>query len=135
VGKAGFNIHEDEIEVGMGIHGEPGIRVEKLKNADDITDDMMNTLLADMPLGEGDEVAVLVNGLGATPLDELYIIFNRIADILNGKKIGIFSTWVGEYVTSMEMAGASVSLCKVDEELKRLLGAHTNTPFFKQFTI
>jgi len=135
VGKAGFAIGSDEIEVGMGIHGESGIRVEKLRNVDSIVDDMMSMLLADMPVGERDEVALLVNGLGSTPLDELYIMINRIASILEEKKVKLFHTWSGEYATSMEMAGASISLCKVDSELKRLLGAQANTPFYKQFKI
>lgn len=135
VGKAGFSIGEDEIEVGMGIHGETGIKVEKMKASDAIVDDMMDMLLAEMPLAEGEEVAVLVNGLGGTPLDELYIMLNRITDTLEANKTPIFHVWAGEYATSMEMAGASISLCKVDAELKRLLGAQADTPFFKQFPI
>lgn len=133
VGKAGFAIADDEMEVGMGIHGETGIRVEKLKEADEIVDGMMEMLVQDLPYQEGDEVAVLVNGLGATPLDELYIMMNRIGQVLDGQGISLFHTYVGEFATSMEMAGASISLCRVDEELKEYLRAEANTPFFKQF--
>lgn len=132
VGEAGFSIGEDEMEVGMGIHGETGIRVEKLKTADEMVDDMMGMLLKDLPYTEGDEVAVLLNGLGATPLDELYIMMNRVGQILKEKGIGLFHTYAGEFATSMEMAGASISLCKVDDELKRYLSASADTPFFKQ---
>lgn len=132
VGEAGFSIEDDEMEVGMGIHGETGIRVEKLKEADAIVDDMMDMLLKDLPYEQGDEVAVLLNGLGATPLDELYIMMNRIGQILDEKGIALYHTYAGEYATSMEMAGASISLCKVDEELKGYLAASADTPFFKQ---
>lgn len=133
VGKASFSIKADEMEMGMGIHGEPGISVEKMKTADKIVDDMMNALLKDLPLKCGDETAILVNGLGATPLDELYIMLNHIEEILKLRDIGIYKVYVGEYATSMEMAGASISLCKVDDELKLYLSEEADTPFFKQF--
>lgn len=133
VGEAGFSIEADEMEVGMGIHGETGIRVEKLKEADAIVDDMMEMLLKDLPFEKGDEIAVLLNGLGATPLDELYIMMNRIGQILDEKEISLFHVYAGEFATSMEMAGASISLCKVDEELKKYLGAKADTPFYKQY--
>jgi len=134
VGKAGFNIADDEIEMGMGIHGETGIRVEKLKPVDEIVAEMMEAIIADLPYSGGDEVAVLMNGLGATPLDELYIIMNHVHDILGKKGIGIFHSYAGEFATSMEMAGASITLCKVDDELKEYIGAAADTPFFKQFS-
>ncbi len=133
VGEPGFTIKDDEMEVGMGIHGEAGIRVEKMKEADAITDDMMAMLIKDLPYQKGDEVAVLLNGLGSTPLDELYIIMNRVGQVLDDQGIKLFHAYVGEYATSMEMAGASISLCKVDDELKQYLAAPANTPFFKQF--
>lgn len=134
VGKAGFNIADDEIEIGMGIHGETGIRVEKLKPVDEIVEEMMEAIIADLPYTDGDEVTVLVNGLGATPLDELYIIMNHVHDMLGEKGIGIFHSYAGEFATSMEMAGASITLCKVDDELKEYIGAAADTPFFKQFS-
>ncbi len=133
VGKPGFQVAEDEIEIGMGIHGEPGIRIEKMKSSDEIVKDMMGALLADLSCVENDEVAVLVNGLGSTPLDELYIMMGRVAAILAGKGIRLYRSYVGEYATSMEMSGASVSLFKLNADLKPYLDAEADTPFFKQF--
>jgi len=132
VGKPGFNIAPDEMELGMGIHGEPGIKVAKLQPADQITDSMLEAIISDLPYQAGDEVAVLVNGLGATPLEELYVIFNRVAQSLAEHGIRIHRSYVGEFATSMEMAGASISLLRLDEELKGLLDEPANTPFFKQ---
>lgn len=135
VGKPGFSIADDEMEIGMGIHGETGIRRGKLLPADEIVDEMLSKILDDMPYQPGDEVAVLINGLGATPLEEQYIVFRRVQQILQAKQIAIFHTYVGEYATAMEMAGFSISLLKVDDELKRLLKATADTPFFKQFQL
>ena len=135
VGKPGFEIGEDEMEIGMGIHGEPGIRRGKLMPADAIVDEMLAPILADLPYVEGDEVAVLINGLGATPLEEQYVMFRRVKQILDEKGIQVFHTYVGEYATSMEMAGASISLLRLDDELKGYLSAPANTPFFKQFQL
>ncbi len=133
VGHPSFEIGDDELEIGMGIHGEPGIRRGKLIPADEIVDEMLHQILDDLPYQSGDEVAVLVNGLGATPLEEQYVMFRRINQILGEKGIKVFHTYVGEYATSMEMAGASISLLKMDAELKELLAAPADTPFFKQF--
>lgn len=135
VGKAGFSIGDDEMEIGMGIHGETGIRRGKLLPADQIVDEILPPILADLPYQRGDEVAVLVNGLGATPLEEQYVVFRRVQQILQAAGINIFHTYVGEYATAMEMAGLSISLLKLDDELKRLLKAPANTPFFKQFQL
>lgn len=135
VGKAGFSIGDDEMEIGMGIHGETGIRRGKLLPADQIVDEILPQILADLPYQRGDEVAVLVNGLGATPLEEQYVVFRRVQQILQAAGINIFHTYVGEYATAMEMAGLSISLLKLDDELKRLLKAPANTPFFKQFQL
>ena len=132
VGKPGFSIAEDEMELGMGIHGEPGIKVAKMESADQITDSMLEVIVGDLPYKAGDEVAVLVNGLGATPLEELYVIFNRVAKNMAERGIHIHRSYVGEFATSMEMAGASISLFKLDEELTVLLDEPANTPFFKQ---
>lgn len=132
VGHPGFLIGEDEMEIGMGIHGEPGIRRGKIETADEITEEMMEKILADIPYEPGDEAAVLVNGLGATPLDEQYIVTRKIHQILEEKGIKVYRYYVGEYVTSIEMAGLSVSLLKLDEELKGYLDAYADTPFFKQ---
>ena len=132
VGKPGFHIGDNEMEIGMGIHGEPGIRRGKLKNADAIVDEMVASILKDLPYQKGDEVAVLVNGLGATPLEELYVMFRRVKQILDESGISIHRSYVGEFATSMEMAGASISLLRLDEELKALVDAPADTPFFKQ---
>ena len=133
VGHPSFEIGEDEMEIGMGIHGEPGIRRGKLQSADEIVDEMLAPVLSDLPYQSGDEVAVLINGLGATPLEELYVMFRRVNETLTQRGMKVFHAYVGEFATSMEMAGASISLLKVDDELKNYLGAAANTPFFKQF--
>jgi dihydroxyacetone kinase-like protein len=135
VGHPSFEIGDDEMEIGMGIHGEPGIRRGKLKTADEMTDEMLEPILSDIPYKAGDEVAVLINGLGATPLEEQYVMFRRVKQILDGKGISIWHTYVGEFATSMEMAGASISLLRLDDELKGWLAAPVDTPFFKQFQL
>lgn len=132
VGHAGFSIKEDEMEIGMGIHGETGIRRGNMETADQITEEMMDSILNDLPYESGDEVAVLVNGLGATPLDEQYIVTRKIDAILKAKNIRVHRYYVGEYATSLEMAGLSISLLKLDDELKELIDYPANTPFFKQ---
>lgn len=132
VGKPGFSIGEDEMEIGMGIHGETGIRRAKLEPADAIVDEMLEKVVADIPYVSGDEVAVLVNGLGATSLDEQYIVTRRIDAFLKEKGISVHRYYVGEYATSLEMAGFSISLLKLDDELKELLDAPAQTPFFVQ---
>ena len=129
-GKPGFEIGEDEMEVGIGIHGEPGTHKEKLTPVNDIVDHMLSKILADIDYA-GSEVAVMINGSGATPLMELYIINNRVADVLAEKGIKIYKTMVGNYMTSLEMAGFSISLLRLDEELKELLDAPADTPALK----
>jgi dihydroxyacetone kinase-like protein len=120
------------MEIGMGIHGEPGIRRGPLKAVDAIVEEMMAPVLGDLPFGGGSEVAVLINGLGATPKEELYLIYRKVGLILKEKKIPVFHVYVGEFATSLEMAGASISLLKLDDELKRLLSRPARTPFFEQ---
>ena len=132
VGKPNFEIEEDKMEIGMGIHGEPGINRGKLNTADEITETIMKAILNDGPYAAGDEVSVLVNGLGATPQEELYIVFRKVADILKDKAIKIYRSYVGEYATSMEMAGMSITVMKLDDQLKRLLDAPAYSPFFAQ---
>ena len=107
----------------------------KLRPADEIVDEMLTPILSDLPFQAGDEVAVLINGLGATPLEEQYVMFRRVKQTLDEKGIRVFRTYVGEYATSMEMAGASISLIRLDDELKGYLSAPANTPFFKQFQL
>lgn len=132
VGKPGFEIGEDEMEIGMGIHGETGIRRGKLEPADQIVTEMLDKIVADIPYVSGDEVAVLVNGLGSTPLDEQYIVTRKIDQYLKEKGIKVHRYYVGEYATAIEMAGFSISLLKMDDELKKYLEAPARTPFFTQ---
>ncbi|RJE89562.1 dihydroxyacetone kinase subunit DhaK [Paracoccus onubensis] len=116
-----FELGHDEMEIGLGVHGEPGIRRGKVESADRITDVLMEHILGDLKLPEGQQVAVLVNGLGSTSPMELYIVFRRVKEILDRRGIGICRSFVGEYVTSMEMAGASVTVFRLDDELRTLL--------------
>ncbi len=132
VGKANFSLGENEMAMGMGIHGEPGIWNGPIKTSKEIAEESLKTLLDDMPVAAGEEVAVLINGLGATSIEELYILSNDVSSILKEKGISIYRTYVGEYATSMEMAGASISLCKVDSELKDWIDYPVNTPFYCQ---
>jgi phosphoenolpyruvate---glycerone phosphotransferase subunit DhaK len=132
VGKPSFTLGENEMEIGMGIHGEPGIHRGPLETADEIAVRMTSRLLEDLPYKKGDEVAVLLNGLGATPKEELYILGRKLHHILQENGISVFHTYVGEFATSMEMAGASISLLRLDGELKRLLAAPADSPFFTQ---
>lgn len=131
-GKANFELPDGKMEIGMGIHGEPGIKLEDLKSADEIVDTMLDPILQDLPYKSGDEVSVLVNGLGATPREELYIVYRRVSQILKDKGIKVFNVYVGEYATSMDMAGMSISLLKLDEELKTYLKMPFDTPFMTQ---
>jgi dihydroxyacetone kinase-like protein len=130
-GKPGFELADDEMEVGIGIHGEPGTHREKLMSANDITDHLLGKILADIDYS-GSEVAVMVNGSGSTPLMELYIINNRVADVLAEKGIKVVQTFVGEYMTSIDMAGFSISVLKLDDQLKELLAAKADTPAIKE---
>ena len=131
-GRPTFTIGEDEMEIGMGIHGEPGIKREKLQTADQIAERVTAAILADMPVQAGERAAVMVNGLGATPPEELYVLYRRVHDILTGRGIVIYRAYVGEYATSMEMAGASVTVFRLDDELAGLLDHPAQSPFFVQ---
>ncbi len=135
VGKPSFTIEDGEMEIGMGIHGEPGIDKGPLKTADEITDVMVGKIIEDLPYKKGDEVAVLINGLGATPQEELYVIYRKVSLILKDLGISVFHVFVGEIATSMEMAGLSISFLKLDDELKELLAMPADTPFYKQFQL
>ncbi|WP_411676701.1 dihydroxyacetone kinase subunit DhaK [Caproicibacter sp.] len=132
-GKPSFVLKENEMEIGMGIHGEPGIQREPLQTADRIADRLLEKIFDDLQLSPGDETAVLINGLGATPLMELFIVNRRVAEVLAEKGIKIVKTYVGNGMTSLEMGGCSISLLKLDDELKQLLGAPAETPAFVQF--
>lgn len=126
-----FTLAEDEMEYGVGHHGEPGTAKIKMMTADQITEKMTLEVIEDLPFGSGDEVAVLINGLGATPMIELYVCFRKVKQILDGKRIKIERSYVGEYFTALEMAGFSVTLMKLDPELKSLLEAPADTPYYK----
>ena len=127
-----FSIGEGEMEIGMGIHGEPGVKREPLATADEVATRMAEAVLADLGATAGDRVAVMVNGLGATPAEELYILYRRVHDLLASRKISVHRAYVGEFATSMEMAGASVTIMRLDDELARLLDAPARSPFFCQ---
>jgi len=131
-GKPSFILGEEEIEIGMGIHGEPGTHREGIRTADEITDHLLDKILDDMKLVLGDEAALMVNGLGGTPLMELYVINRRVANILRDKGIKTIKTYIGNYMTSIEMAGFSITLLKLDDELKSLLLSSADTPAFVQ---
>ncbi|AVK51099.1 MULTISPECIES: dihydroxyacetone kinase subunit DhaK [Clostridium] len=130
-GKPNFTLGENEMEIGMGIHGEPGTHREEIKTADEITEHLMSKILEDIKLSSGEEVAVMVNGLSSTPLMELYIVNKKVNEILEEKGVKIHKTFVGEFMTSLEMAGFSITVLKLDSELKELLDAPANTPAFK----
>ena len=132
-GKPSFTLSEDEMEIGIGIHGEPGTHREALRPADEIVEQLLDKIFADISVGSGDEAAVLVNGLGATPLSELFIINRKIAEVFAEKGITIVRTTVGNYMTSLEMGGFSISVLKLDAELKQLLLAPAETPALTQF--
>lgn len=117
---------------GMGIHGEPGVWNGPIKTADELAEESVGEILKDMPLAEGDEVALLINGLGATSLEELYILNNAVRKQLEAKGVRVYRSWTGEYATSMEMMGASISICKVDDELKGYFDYPVDTPFICQ---
>jgi len=129
-GKPTFEISDDEIEIGMGIHGEPGIKREKLRKADPLIDDLCKRILDDFKLNDKDQICIMINSLGATPLEELYIISKRVHENFSKLKIEITKTYVGRYATSMEMAGMSITIFKVNNELKNYLFAPTECPFW-----
>jgi len=133
VGKPSFELEEDEVEIGIGIHGEPGTHREKISDANATADTLLDKILAEGIYGEGDEVAVMINGMGGTPLMELYLINDHVADVLAGKGIKVAKTLVGNFMTSLDMEGFSITLLKLDEELKALLNAPADTPAFRQF--
>jgi len=126
-----FTLDEDEIELGIGIHGEPGTERTEAMQADDVVDELLGSVIEDIPYEEGDEVALMVNGMGGTPLMELFVANRRANQILEEKGIKLHKTFVGEYMTSLEMAGMSITLLKLDKELKELLDAPTDINIMK----
>lgn len=123
-----FELGADEIEVGVGIHGEPGRRRERLGSADAIVGEMIEAVVSDLPVQAGDRVALMVNGLGGTPLSELYLVYGIAHRLLEARGITVGRNYVGEYCTSLDMAGASITVVKLDDELERLLAAPAETP-------
>lgn len=133
VGHPNFEIQEGTMEVGIGHHGEPGIAVHTLESANVMAEKMLDVILPDQPFSEGDEVAVLVSGLGATPVMELYILFGEVEEKLKEKGIRIYRSYVGNYFTSLEMMGVTLTLMKLDDELKACLDAEADTVGLKSF--
>ena len=133
LGHSNFTLAENEMAFGMGIHGEPGVWNGPVKTAEALAKESLEEILADMPLAAGEEVCVLINGLGATSQEELYILSGNVRRILDEKGIRTYRTFVGEYATSMEMAGASISVCHMaDEEMKNWIDMPVHTPFYTQ---
>ena len=127
-GKPTFELGEDEMEIGIGIHGEPGRRRVKLAPADEITEMLANPIIEDLGLKSGEQVLAFVNGMGGTPLIELYIVYNALNRILRGKNVSIVRNLVGNYITSLEMAGCSITLVRLDDELIKYWDAPVHTP-------
>ena len=130
VGKPTFELKNDEIEIGMGIHGEPGIKREKLRKADLLVDDLCRIIFEDFKISNSDKVSIMINSLGATPLEELYIVSKRVNEIFSNQDIEIVKSYVGRYATSLEMAGMSISVLKLDNNLKKALLDHSECPFW-----
>lgn len=136
VGKANFSIEPGKMEFGIGHHGEPGIKVTDLASADEMAEMSLETILPDLPFEKGDEVVVLISGLGATPLMELYIFYNKVEEILTGEKgMKIHRPYVGEYFTSLDMMGVTLTVMKVDEELKELIDMDCYSMGLKQVAL
>jgi dihydroxyacetone kinase len=131
-GKPTFELGDGEMEIGIGIHGERGVRRGPLESADEVADDLFGAISRDMDLRDGEQVAVMVNGLGATPLEELYLLFRRVHQRLSEIGVSVYRPYIGEYATSLEMAGASLTLMRVDDEFIRYLDAPASSPFFRQ---
>ncbi|MFC6757639.1 MULTISPECIES: dihydroxyacetone kinase subunit DhaK [Haloarcula] len=127
-GEATFDLPEDEIELGIGIHGEPGVERTDVMSADDITEELTQNVLEDLDLDEGQEVMTIVNGMGGTPQMELFVVNRKLQEILGDHGLETWDAWVGDYMTSLDMEGCSITVCAVDEELKELLGAPAETP-------
>lgn len=132
-GRPIFHMEEGDMEIGMGIHGEPGVKREKLRGADEVVAEMMEHILPDIPFTSEDEVYVLVNGLGATPLMDLHVCYRKVDEILEEKGIKVYKALVGTFASSMDMAGMSITLMKLDEELKELMDYPCDTPYFVQY--
>jgi dihydroxyacetone kinase-like protein len=127
-GKPTFEIDDDEMEIGIGIHGEPGRERRALAGADEITEALMGPVLDDLPFNSGDRVLAFVNGMGGTPLIELYVVYNKVAQMCRDRGVTIERNLIGSYITSLEMAGCSITLLKLDDEMTRFWDAPVHTP-------
>ncbi|HTJ92302.1 MAG TPA: dihydroxyacetone kinase subunit DhaK [Pararobbsia sp.] len=134
-GKPTFTLPDGEMEIGIGIHGEPGTHRGKLETADEIAVRLSSEILNDLKAPKGSRVAVLVNGLGATPLEELYLLYRRTYALIADAGLTVARSYVGEYVTSLEMAGASITVMLVDDELESLLAAPASSPFYRDWLL
>jgi dihydroxyacetone kinase len=132
-GRPTFELPEGEMEIGIGIHGEPGVSRRPMAGADDIADALLDGILAELQTGPGHRVAVLVNSLGATPVEELYIVYSRVADRLRASGVAVHAVLAGRYATSLEMAGCSLTVMVLDAELTRLLEAESYSPLLREF--
>ena len=133
VGHPNFQIEDGTMEVGIGHHGEPGINVQPLKTAKEIADEMLDLILPDLPFESGDEVVVLLSGLGATPVMEQYIVYDRVEEVMEEKGIKVYRSYVGNYFTSLEMMGVTLTVMKLDDELKECIDMPVNSAGLKQF--
>ena len=133
VGHPNFQIEDGTMEVGIGHHGEPGINVQPLKTAKEIADEMLDLILPDLPFESGDDVFVLLSGLGATPVMEQYIVYDRVEEVMEEKGIKIYRSYVGNYFTSLEMMGVTLTVMKLDDELKECIDMPVNSAGLKQF--
>ena len=131
-GEETFDLGEDEIELGIGIHGEPGTERTEMMTADEVAEHLTENVLADLDPDDGDDVVSIVNGMGGTPLSELFIVNRKVQQILDDRGLETWDAWVGDYMTSLDMMGCSVTVCRVDDELKELLGAAVDTPALKR---
>jgi len=131
-GEPTFDLGEDEIELGIGIHGEPGVERTDMMPADEITDELTHSVLEDLDLEAGQEVVTIVNGMGGSPLMELFVVNRRVQEIVEAEGLETYDAWVGDYMTSLDMMGCSVTVCAVDDELKELLDAPADTPALKR---
>jgi dihydroxyacetone kinase-like protein len=130
-GEPTFDLGEDEMELGIGIHGEPGTERRDVQTADEITEHLTENVLEDLELEEGQEVATIVNGMGGTPLSELFVVNRKLQEILDDRGLVTWDSWVGDYMTSLDMMGASITVLAVDDELKDLLSDTADTPALK----
>jgi dihydroxyacetone kinase-like protein len=127
-GEPTFDLGDDEIELGIGIHGEPGTERTEIMSANAVTDELTEAVLDDLDLDDGQEVLTIVNGMGGTPQMELFVVNRRLQELLGEHGLETWDAWVGDYMTSLDMMGASITVCAVDDELKDLLGAPADTP-------